>query len=454
MKNSIISLIVLLLLLSNSGCKKFLDEKPDKNLQLPTGIRETQALLDRNDLMNGSCPGYGEASADNQYVTDAGYKRLYTQGDKELYTWGLDIFSGLSSQYHAWSQLYAVIYITNVALDGISKVQRDDKNALQWDNVKGSALVFRARAYQELLFGWTKAYDKATAATDPGIALRMTTDFNERSVRADNETCYRQVTADLTAAAPLLPVQPVHSMRASRPAAYALLARTYLAMREYDSCRKYADLALQLKSTLIDYNTLDASARFPVPRFNAEVIMFNAIPPVSSVSYGLGIIDSNLYRSFEPNDLRRQVFFLDLGNGNYEFKGSYNGNYGYHGGEAVDELYLMRAECAARKGQTAAALQDLNTLLAKRWKTNTFVPITATDAQDALKKILVERRKELIYRDLRWMDIKRLNKEGAMISLHRTVNGQTYSLAPNDNRFALPFPLDVIQLSGMPQNER
>jgi starch-binding outer membrane protein, SusD/RagB family len=453
MKRSIISFISVLLLLSNSGCRKFLDEKPDKSLQLPTGLREMQALLDRSDLMSESCPGFGEASADNQYLTDVEYDKLNRMGEKEVYTWGLDIFAGVSSNNRVWSQLYAVIYVTNIILDGISKLQRDGKNALQWDNVKGSALVFRARAYQELLFDWTKAYDKATSTTDPGIPLRMTTDFNERSVRADNETCYRQVVEDLTAAAPLLPITPSHVIRASRPAAYTVLARTYLAMREYDSCWKYSDLALQLKSTLMDYNTIDATSQYPIAQFNEEVIMNNTIFPVAGMSTH-GFIDSNLYRSFEPNDLRKQVFFLDHGNDHYEFKGSYNSYNGYYGGETVDELYLMRAECAARKGQTAAALHDLDTLLEKRWKTNTFVPITATDAQDALKKILVERRKELIFRDLRWMDIKRLNKEGAMISLHRTVKGQAYSLAPNDNRFALPFPLDVIQLSGMPQNER
>jgi len=57
-------------------------------------------------------------------------------------------------------------------------------------------------------------------------------------------------------------------------------------------------------------------------------------------------------------------------------------------------------------------------------------------------------------RDLRWMDIKRLNKEGANISLRRTVNGITYSLQPNDNKFALPLPETIIRISGMTQNPR
>jgi len=114
----------------------------------------------------------------------------------------------------------------------------------------------------------------------------------------------------------------------------------------------------------------------------------------------------------------------------------------------------MRAECFARAGNTAAALNDLNTLIQKRWKTGTFIPFTAANPQQALNIILTERRKELIFRDLRWIDIKRLNKEGAAIIIKRIINGQTYQLEPNDNRYALPLPLDIINLTGIQQNPR
>ena len=88
-------------------------------------------------------------------------------------------------------------------------------------------------------------------------------------------------------------------------------------------------------------------------------------------------------------------------------------------------------------------MADLNTLLLNRWKTNEFKPLTAAGADAALKLILNERRKELLIRGLRWMDIKRLNREGANIALNRTVNGQNYTLEPNDPGFALPLPEDI-----------
>ncbi|HEY6083417.1 MAG TPA: RagB/SusD family nutrient uptake outer membrane protein, partial [Chitinophagaceae bacterium] len=66
--------------------------------------------------------------------------------------------------------------------------------------------------------------------------------------------------------------------------------------------------------------------------------------------------------------------------------------------------------------------------------------------------ILVERRKELVFRTIRFTDIKRLNKEGADITQKRIIGGKTYILLPNDPRYALSIPENVIQAGGIPQN--
>jgi hypothetical protein len=124
------------------------------------------------------------------------------------------------------------------------------------------------------------------------------------------------------------------------------------------------------------------------------------------------------------------------------------------GGIATDEVYLTRAECYARTGNVASAMSDLNKLMLARWKTGTFVPFTAANAGDALAMILMERRKETPFRGLRWLDLRRLNSEGANITLTRNINGQQYTLPPNDPRYALSIPTDIIALTGMAQNER
>jgi hypothetical protein len=114
----------------------------------------------------------------------------------------------------------------------------------------------------------------------------------------------------------------------------------------------------------------------------------------------------------------------------------------------------MRAESFARVGDKDAALLNLNTLLEKRWKSGTFTPVSAASDEEALAIILAERRKELVMRGLRFMDLKRLNKEGANITLTRVVEGQVYTLPPNDLRYALAIPEQVIEVSGLTQNPR
>jgi hypothetical protein len=100
-------------------------------------------------------------------------------------------------------------------------------------------------------------------------------------------------------------------------------------------------------------------------------------------------------------------------------------------------------------------MADLNALLIKRWKTGTFIPFTATNADDALAKILDERRKELVLRGTRWMDLRRLNKDSRFAkTVLRKLYGITYLLPPNDNRYTFYIPQSVIDISGIQQNQR
>jgi hypothetical protein len=71
-----------------------------------------------------------------------------------------------------------------------------------------------------------------------------------------------------------------------------------------------------------------------------------------------------------------------------------------------------------------------------------------------LEKILIERRKSLIWRSLRWTDLRRLNKEGKNIELKRKLGDLEFTLAPNSPLYVLPIPDDEIALSGITQNKR
>ncbi len=113
----------------------------------------------------------------------------------------------------------------------------------------------------------------------------------------------------------------------------------------------------------------------------------------------------------------------------------------------------MRAECHARLGHAAQALNDLNTLLRHRWKAGTHIPVQESDPQKLLALILDHRREELPFRGLRWTDLRRLNKGGNSRTLVRNLNGNSYSLEPGNNRYTLPIPNDIIGMTGMLQNQ-
>jgi hypothetical protein len=431
------------------SCKKYLDAKPDQSLQVPSSVADLQALLDDGNYMNSQNGiSFDESSADDFYLTDDVYNQL-DQPNRDTYIWNNKNYSNTNND---WFNLYNIINVANVVLDNIGKIPVNEGNLAAWGNAKGSALFFRANALLHGAFIFCKAYDESTAAQDYGMALRLTPDFNLPSSRSTLHETYARILEDLHDAAGLLPGLPVHVLRPSRSSAYALLARTYLSMRLYDSCLKYAALALQIKSDLIDFNTLSQTASYPYSRYSKED-MFDDVTVQSNYyasSKYYGRIDTTLYSSYDSNDLRKVIYFKTEADG-YSFKGSYARSIPFIG-ITTDEVYLMRAECNARLGITDAALNDLNTLLITRWVAGMFVPFTASSAPDALAIILQERRKELLFRSLRWMDIKRLNKEGAGIILTRVINGVTYTLTPNDNRYALALPADIARLTGMPQN--
>jgi hypothetical protein len=241
-------------------------------------------------------------------------------------------------------------------------------------------------------------------------------------------------------------------MRFSKPAAYALMARLNWSMRNYEKAGAYADSCLALYNTLLDFNSLSISATYPVPRFNAEVI-WHCTASLHETNYsGYSRVDSSLYALYSDGDLRKQAFFNREAVNIYSFKGGYDGSIDVFDGISTNEIYLILAECQARAGNRDAALTTLNKLMINRWKKTSFIPLSAPDAATALTLVLTERRKELPFRNLRWIDVKRLNKEGANISMKRVIGTEVYTLQPNDPGFALPIPDDVIAISGMKQN--
>jgi hypothetical protein len=212
-----------------------------------------------------------------------------------------------------------------------------------------------------------------------------------------------------------------------------------------------------LYSTLIDYNTISKTSLTPFSRFNDEVIFHTTISGASPVLPSRAKINRNLYASYDANDLRKVIFFKAVAP-EQKFSGNYNPvtSTQFFNGLATDEIYLIRAECFARAGNITDAMADLNTLMKKRWvNTVTYPIITASSADEALIKVLTERRKELLFRGIRWSDLRRLNKDPRLqVTLSRTIAGITYTLPPNDLRYVLLIPKPVLDNTDLQQNPR
>ncbi|MFD0795474.1 RagB/SusD family nutrient uptake outer membrane protein [Mucilaginibacter litoreus] len=439
------------------SCKKeFLDKKPNKALLVPTTLEDFQALLDYAEVMNATV-GLSNVAADDLYRTDANLSSLEAT-ERNSYLWNADIFEGASSK--DWSTPYQAIFQANVVLDGIRNIARNPGNQQDWDRIKGSALFFRGFELYHLSQLFAVPYDVNTASSVLGIPIRLSSDVNIIAGRGTLQQTYDRVLQDLTDAATLLPDKSSAANRPNKAAAYGYLSRVYLTMGAYDKAVQYATSYLGISNVLIDYNTLTASTARPLPNgntnANAEVLFVVMLNGYTFVSSTTTFVNPALYAQYSDNDLRKTCFFASRSNGNYTFKGSYLASATSFGGPATDEMYLTRAECYARQGKLTEAMQDLNTVISKRWKkTAVFPAFTAADQKDALNKILTERRKELINRGVRWIDLRRLNRDPVYaISLQRSYNSTSFILQPNSNRYTFPIPNDEIMSSGIEQNNR
>jgi len=433
------------------SCKKdWLDKKPNKNLTVPQTLKDFEAMLDNTTLNNVSGLSLGEVGTDEFYVLESRWQLGFDDYLINAYTWAHDRpYKGIFD----WIYSYQAILVSNVIMEGIDKIKTNESDIEQWSRIKGGALFTRAYRFYELSQAFAPVYDESSASSDLGIPVRLESDISIPAVRSSNKKVYEQIISDLQIAKELLPIIPLIKTRPSKPAVFALLSRVYMSMQDYVNAGVYADSCLKLYNTLIDYNSLPTTANF-IGIFNDEVI-YHLVSASYNIMTTSARIDTTLYNSYDSSDLRKIIFLKKNADGTIVFKGNYNNtNTPLFFGLATDEMYLIRAECRARSGDLANALNDLNTLIKKRWKNSAqYTPYVATTPQQVLGYILSERRKELIMRGQRWLDLRRLNKESQFsTTLKRTIGGNTYTLPPNSFKYVLPIPDDVILLSGMQQN--
>jgi len=447
MSSKILSITLNLILVSVilHGCKKFLDIKPDKSLTTINNLEDLQSLLDNTSLTMTT--NLQDIISDDYYLPTETFNTLKSDA-RDAYIW-----DPASNGILNWKYNYQTIRVCNVVLSELKNL--NSNNLDNFNSIKGQALMKRAFSFFLLSQIFAPPLTDSTKEL-LSIPLRLLPDIEKNYPRSTVAETYEQIIKDLKEAIQLLPSYGETMNRPDKANTSALLARVFLSIRDYQNALIYSNQYLETNEKLIDYNNLDPNASSPIPPYNEE-ICYNIITDGALWTLRGANIDSNLIESYDSMDLRKKIFFENKINGVYTFRGNYgsNGNFSAFAGITVSEMILIKAECLARKGDSTLALDELNKLLIKRFVLGSFKPITLPTSGGLIQKVLQERRKELIFRSVRWSDIRRLNLEGKNIILTRLVDGSIYQLAPNDLRYTWIIPNEIMALNpSWEQNKR
>jgi len=432
--------------LTIASCKKYLDAKPNQTLATPATIDDLQGILNNYNFINARFPAAGEVASDNYYLQTADFNSL-VERQRMFYTW--QKYDDIGGDY---TGSYGVIEYANIVLDALPNITGGDMQSKSM--IKGNGLFLRGTYHFALAQLFAKPYVAATANNDLGIALRLTSDITVKPVRSTLAATYNSILTDLKQSVALLPATIQAKYLPSKPAAYGMLARVYLSMNDYANAGLFADSALNLYNTLIDYNSVSTTATIPFQQFSDEVIYDARAAQAPALAIAKARVDSNVYASYAANDLRKALYFKTNATGVF-FKPNYTGqnSNALFTGIATDELYLMKAETQTRSGNITGALTTLNALLLTRYESGTYVPYNISDKGQLLTLVLQERRKELLLRGLRWIDLRRLNQDpNYAVTLYRNVNGNSFELLPQSPRYVFEIDQNAVNISGLVQN--
>jgi hypothetical protein len=485
-----------------SSCEKFLEEAPSKTSSL---VVKTTAQIDA--LLNTQNTFYTEENRTQIYGTDDVGLTV------DLYNAGRGVFSTMAAfQFNTWDYQYLPddtrelfwsgefkkIFTANLALGNLDEATGTQAEK---DVIKADAHFIRAYSYWELANTYCLPYTEANK-NEKGLPIKTGISFDDPMERQSLEKVYQQIESDLAEAlkTPLSLTQsgkPRH-WRASKAGVNAFAARYYLNRNDNLKAIEYANAALADYSVLVDYNTemkygKDQSVtinsgtpsaqtvvlKYPYTHDNqtdqTDMIGWKEFLYFRMLNHGSwwyipSIELLNLYD--KDHDLRYQYHIVE----GYSYdRGMTKPAYDYPGyifffkdkipsGPTVAEVLLTKAEAQARSDNPNGAMTTLNLLRAKRLKPGVWVNLVATGKDDAIKKVLEERRREMPFVQ-RWFDLRRYNNNDDPnddVVLTRTFYPynagsvlfnepvKTYTLPKNSRRYAAPIPrTEIISSNGI-----
>lgn len=472
-----------------TACNKYLEVDPDNRTTLDTPDKVAQMLTSAYPDQDYIC--FSESMSDN--AGDRGHSGDQYSGDLRVNINAYKFIDYASTEQGSpdvyWQSCYKAIAAANQALDAINKAA----NQTAYSPYKGEALLARAYAHFMLVTFFSKAYDPASAATDPGIPYVLAPEktINPKYERKTVKYVYEMIEKDLTDGLPLInnSAYKVPSFHFNKAAANAFAARFYLFKKDYIKVLNYTsrifpgnnfgDYLRPLNTTFSTATRAERQAGFTSPDTKSNLLLAttNSVWARAWIGYQYGL-NAAISRSvfFSGNitrgSLAYNVFYYGSNNNdqgiekwleNFVHTSADIGNpYIYVPLFTAEEVLFNHAEASARTGNFNAAIADLNTYYSTR--VSNYDPVIngitldkitsyynkATDPLDAtIQAILDTRRSEFMQEGMRWMDILR-NK---LPVTHKDDKGVIINITADDPKKVLQIP-QVAQANGLAPNPR
>lgn len=493
LKNKIyIPVVLISLLFITTSCEDFLSTYPTKNSNRPVEtVEQLETLLSNVDSYviyeQNNTAAFSTDDYDMPYDLYAAMPAVFDSPSLFCYTFNIVDMANRTSDSQ-WQNFYKNIYDANLILELVDKVSGD---ATLKARVKAEAHFRRAYSNWMLANYYCLPYCQANL-NELGLPKKVTTGFEESYVRQTLEQTYEFIKADLAEALKVDTENATQTWRADRATVNAFLSRYYMHKGEYDKAIEAANYAINHAGNvkLKNYNNLTSGTvggSVSAPVNFCETYNYTAAQMLNweELFYARMIACDNPWYLPSPsllalydqtNDMRFKWFMLK--NYNQIIYISTPVAYGYcmfsagsgfpmyiFSGPTIQEVMLNKAECMVRKSapDITTAMNLVNELRRNRIAPATpGLELSAANAQDALLKILEERRRELPFSQ-RWLDIRRFSVNETTIDdvtvthefyemSNTTVNTSVtkiYTLPVGSRRYALPInELEIYSTNG------
>lgn len=443
-----------------TSCQGFLGNIP-KGYQIPSSVEEYELILNDEDLLTLGCTDL-DIMADEMHVP-ATLSSNYIQISLQNMTPAWRNMYFFADRFYSDSEVdilyeggYKRIFTYNAIIEGLKTSSGAEREK---NRVRAEAQIGRAFEYLILVNVYSPSYDPEQAQTTPSIPLVITDDISiNRPPLAMQEMIYDQIYRDIETALPYLTQSSkANAYRVSKTAGYALFAKAAFHKKDYSTALKYARLALEdnralldMKPLKLDINEWAVGARnnYPSPLLNPENILIRHMTPHIGLNEYI-LVGHHIPALYDTNnDMRYILFITDTPSGSDCPPGEliWNPAVKFNVGLSTPEMYLILAECEARIGDQAKALELLNLLRDSRIKNNKALIIT--DQISLIQEIINERQREFLFRGLfRYMDLKRLatDKDFAVTITHYSEDGSPILSSPSSSKYLYyPIPKKVL----------